>query len=175
MSNPVNHFTSQQMQKLSADIKTWGLALGFNQIGITDTDLHTAETKHEEWIKKVSMVRWIYGKTRHQAYPPCRLVPNTIRVISARLDYLPPSAADSGTILQNATKAFISRYALGRDYHKVMRNKLQKLCEKIQPKLADYPTGNLNTEHSLIARQYGSGIGRKSRFRLARQTHPAYQ
>jgi epoxyqueuosine reductase len=55
-----------------------------------------------------------------------------------RLDYLPPNATDSESVLQNSEKAFISRYALGRDYHKVLRNKLQKLCEKIQADLANF-------------------------------------
>jgi epoxyqueuosine reductase len=55
-----------------------------------------------------------------------------------RLDYLPPNATDSESVLQNSEKAFISRYALGRDYHKVLRNKLQKLCEKIQAELANF-------------------------------------
>jgi len=131
------------MQKLSANIKTWGLALGFNQIGITDTDLHTAETKHEEWVKKGFHGEMDYmAKHGIKRTRPAELVPNTIRVISARLDYLPPSATDSETVLQNGAKAFISRYALGRDYHKVMRNKLQKLCEKIQAELTDYQTSN---------------------------------
>lgn len=59
------------------------------------------------------------------------LVPGTIRVISVRMNYLPPDAADSGTIMADSHQAFISRYALGRDYHKVLRNRLQKLAEKI--------------------------------------------
>ena len=84
------------MQKLSADIKNWGLALGFNQIGITDTDLHTAETKHEEWVKKGFHGEMDYmAKHGIKRTRPAELVPNTIRVISARLDYLPPNAADS--------------------------------------------------------------------------------
>ena len=62
---------------------------------------------------------------------PAELVPNTVRVISARLDYLPPIAADSWQTMQDGEKAFVSRYSLGRDYHKVMRQKLQKLCGKI--------------------------------------------
>jgi epoxyqueuosine reductase len=69
---------------------------------------------------------------------PAELVPNTLRVIAVRLDYLPPNATDSESVLQNSEKAFISRYALGRDYHKVLRNKLQKLCEKIQAELANF-------------------------------------
>ncbi|OQW69495.1 MAG: tRNA epoxyqueuosine(34) reductase QueG [Proteobacteria bacterium ST_bin12] len=127
---------SNDWAKLSADIKSWGLALGFNQIGITDTNLQTAESEHQAWVAKGFhgemdyMVKHGVKRTR-----PAELVPNTIRVISARLDYLPPNAANSETIMDDSQKAFISRYALGRDYHKVMRNKLQKLSEKIQYEL----------------------------------------
>ncbi len=127
------------MQALSASIKNWGLALGFNQVGITDTDLHQAEARHEAWIKKGFHGEMDYmAKHGIKRTRPAELVPNTLRVISVRLDYLPPAAADSEAILKNSEKAFISRYALGRDYHKVLRNKLQKLCEKIQAELTSF-------------------------------------
>ncbi len=131
------------MQALSTSIKNWGLALGFNQIGITDTDLHEAEARHEDWIKKGFHGEMDYmAKHGIKRTRPAELVPNTLRVISVRLDYLPPAAADSEDILRNSEKAFISRYALGRDYHKVLRNKLQKLCEKIQTELPNYSLKN---------------------------------
>lgn len=131
------------MQELSTSIKNWGLALGFNHIGITDTDLHKAEAGHEDWIKKGFHGEMDYmAKHGTKRTRPAELVPNTLRVISVRLDYLPPDAADSESILQNSEKAFISRYALGRDYHKVLRNKLQKLCEKIQAELPNFDTDN---------------------------------
>ena len=137
------------MQALSASIKSWGLALGFNQIGITDTDLHEAEARHEDWIKKGFHGEMDYmAKHGIKRTRPAELVPNTLRVISVRLDYLPPAAADSEYILQNSEKAFISRYALGRDYHKVLRNKLQKLCEKIQTELPNYSLKNSIPENS---------------------------
>lgn len=124
---------SNDWKKLSADIKSWGLALGFNQIGITDTNLQTAESKHQAWIAKGFHGEMDYmAKHGVKRTRPAELVPNTISVISARLDYLPPSAANSETIIDDSEKAFISRYSLGRDYHKVMRNKLQKLSNKIQ-------------------------------------------
>ena len=127
------------MQELSASIKNWGLALGFNHVGITDIDLHEAEARHEDWIKKGFHGEMDYmAKHGTKRTRPAELVPNTLRVISVRLDYLPPNAADSENILQNTDKAFISRYALGRDYHKVLRNKLQKLCDKIQAELAKF-------------------------------------
>ncbi|PPC85745.1 MAG: tRNA epoxyqueuosine(34) reductase QueG [Methylotenera sp.] len=127
---------SNDWAKLSADIKSWGLALGFNQIGITDTNLQTAESEHQAWVAKGFHGEMDYmAKHGVKRTRPAELVPNTIRVISARLDYLPPNTANSETIMDDSQKAFISRYALGRDYHKVMRNKLQKLSEKIQYEL----------------------------------------
>jgi len=129
------------MQILSANIKQWGLELGFNQIGITDTHLQSAESEHQAWIEKGFHGDMDYmAKHGTKRTRPAELVPNTLRIISARMDYLPPDAADSEAVLNDADKAFISRYALGRDYHKVMRNKLQKLCEKIQSELAQYQT-----------------------------------
>jgi len=127
------------LSDLSLAIKNWGLALGFSQIGITDTNLQAAESEHQAWIEKGLHGDMDYmAKHGTKRTRPHELVPNTQRIISARLDYLPPQAADSDTILQDGSKAFISRYALGRDYHKVMRNKLQKLCEKIQSELQHY-------------------------------------
>ncbi len=117
--------------------------MGFDQIGITDTNLQAAETEHQKWIAKGFHGDMDYmAKHGVKRTQPAELVPNTTRIISARLDYFPPDTADSKTVLQDGAKAFISRYALGRDYHKVMRKKLQKLCEKIQHELVNYQTDN---------------------------------
>ena len=127
-----------EFKQLSADIKQWGVALGFSEIGITDTDLTEAEVGHQAWIAKNFHGEMDYmAKHGVKRTRPAELVQNTVRIISARLDYLPPNAADSESIMQDSTKAFISRYALGRDYHKVMRNKLQKLCAKIEVEIAN--------------------------------------
>ncbi len=137
-SNPIKDYS-----KLANDIKSWGLALGFNHIGITDTNLHTAEIKHQAWIAKGFHGEMDYmAKHGVKRTQPAQLVPNTIRVISARLDYLPPNAADSEAVMNDSSKAFISRYALGRDYHQVIRNKLQKLSAKIQSELAHYESAS---------------------------------
>lgn len=131
--------STKNLSDLSLAIKNWGLALGFSQIGITDTNLQAAESEHQAWIEKGFHGDMDYmAKHGTKRTRPDELVPNTQRIISARLDYLPPQAANSDAILQDSSKAFISRYALGRDYHKVMRNKLQKLCEKIQSELVHY-------------------------------------
>ena len=127
------------LTELAADIKRWGKALGFAEIGITDTDLSTAEVEHQAWVKKDFHGEMHYmAKHGTKRTRPAELVPNTIRIISARLDYLPPEAKDSWEIIQDDSKAFISRYALGRDYHKVMRQKLQKLCDKINKETQNF-------------------------------------
>ena len=133
------------MKLLADDIKQWGFALGFNQVGITDTNLQKAEVEHQAWIAKGFHGEMDYmAKHGVKRTRPAELVPNTLRVISVRLDYMPPNVADSEAILQDNSKAFISRYTMGRDYHKVMRNKLQKLCEKIQSEAARYQIGDFS-------------------------------
>jgi epoxyqueuosine reductase len=117
---------------LANRIKQWGKALGFAEIGITDTDLSHAEIEHQAWINKGFHGDMDYmAKHGTKRSRPAELVPNTLRIISARLDYLPPNAKDSWQVLDSGEQAFISRYALGRDYHKVMRQKLQQLSDKI--------------------------------------------
>lgn len=119
-------------EHLAADIKRWGMELGFGQIGITDTDLSTAESAHREWVAKGFHGAMDYmAKHGDKRTRPAELVPGTVRVISARMDYLPPQARDSIAVMEDGDLAFISRYALGRDYHKVLRNRLQRLCDKI--------------------------------------------
>ncbi|MEQ1766577.1 MAG: tRNA epoxyqueuosine(34) reductase QueG, partial [Methylotenera sp.] len=141
----LHNFTQTDLISLTANIKKWGMALGFNQVGITDTNLQVAETEHQAWIAKGFHGEMDYmAKHGIKRTRPAELVPNTLRVISARLDYSPANSANSEVILKDSSKAFISRYALGRDYHKVMRNKLQKLCEKIQAEITPQHANNLS-------------------------------
>jgi epoxyqueuosine reductase len=127
------------LSNLAADIKQWGLELGFSAIGITDTDLTQAEQAHLDWLAKGFHGAMDYmakhGKKRTR---PAELVPGTVRVISARMDYLPSDAKDSESIMQQGEKAFISRYALGRDYHKVLRQRLQQLCDKMAAEVGSF-------------------------------------
>jgi epoxyqueuosine reductase len=119
------------MQLLANKIKQWGLALGFQQIGITDTDLSHYEPRFLAWLAKGLHGEMDYmEKHGTKRYRPAELVPGTIRIISARLDYLPPDTSIKEA-LGNSHKAYISRYALGRDYHKLMRKRLNVLAEKV--------------------------------------------
>jgi epoxyqueuosine reductase len=117
---------------LAADIKAWGLDLGFQAIGISDTDLTHAEPEFAAWLEQGLHGEMDY-MSRHgmKRMRPAELVPGTVRVITARLDYLPPDAMDSEQVLNTPSTAFVSRYALGRDYHKVLRSRLQTLCDRI--------------------------------------------
>jgi epoxyqueuosine reductase len=125
-------FNDNDYTSLAADIKRWGRELGFAEIGITDTDLSSAEIEHQAWINKGFHGDMDYmAKHGTKRTRPADLVQNTLRVITARLDYLPTVAKESWSVIEDGEQAFISRYALGRDYHKVMRQKLQKLCDKI--------------------------------------------
>ncbi len=118
---------------LAHDIKRWGQELGFQQVGIADTDLSEAEARLLDWLGR----GW-HGEMDYMAAHgtrrsrPAELVPGTVRVISVRMDYFPEQAANANTVLQQANTGYIARYALGRDYHKVLRARLQKLAERIE-------------------------------------------
>jgi epoxyqueuosine reductase len=119
-------------QQLTENIKTWGEALGFQQLGIADIDLKKHEKFLQDWLDRGFHGEMSYMESHGMKRArPAELLSGTLRVISVRMDYLPPDASFART-LQNQNKAYVSRYALGRDYHKVMRSKLKKLGEKIQ-------------------------------------------
>jgi epoxyqueuosine reductase len=117
---------------LAHSIKTWGAQLGFQQVGITDTDLGSAEARLLAWLaagRQGDMGYMARHGTRRSR--PAALVPGTLTVISARLDYLPEPQARMQEALADPAQAFVSRYALGRDYHKVLRRRLQRLADRI--------------------------------------------
>lgn len=116
---------------LAATIKAWGSELGFQAVGIADVDLGPAEQRLLAWLAAGRHGELDY-MARHGARRarPAELVPGTVRVISARMDYL-PEAADSWQVMDDGERAFVSRYALGRDYHKVLRGRLQRLADRV--------------------------------------------
>ena len=120
---------------LARDIKRWARELGFQQAGIADCDLSVVEPRLLAWLEKGwhgdmdYMAR--HGTARSR---PAALTPGTLRVISARMDYLPHSprgARKMEDVLAEPDRAAIARYAVGRDYHKVLRSRLQKLADRI--------------------------------------------
>ncbi|MCR4301777.1 MAG: tRNA epoxyqueuosine(34) reductase QueG [Sulfuricaulis sp.] len=124
---------------LASDIKGWGRELGFQQIGIADIDLGDAEARLLNWLKQGRQGEMQYMESHGtRRSRPQELQPGTLRVISARLDYLPGQVADSEAVMRDSNLGFISRYALGRDYHKILRARLQKLADRIESQVGPF-------------------------------------
>lgn len=118
---------------LARRIKTWGKELGFAAVGIGGTELDADETRLLNWLAAGRHGEMDY-MARHgtRRSRPAELVPGTLRVISLRMNYWPPQSRDAESILADATLGFVSRYALGRDYHKLLRQRLQRLADRIE-------------------------------------------
>ncbi|HQZ30925.1 MAG TPA: tRNA epoxyqueuosine(34) reductase QueG [Arenimonas sp.] len=113
-------------------IRTWGRELGFQQMGIAGIELGQDEAHLRDWLAKGLHGRMDY-MARHgdKRSRPDELVPGTLRVLSARMDYGTGDDAEAWATLGQGERAYVARYALGRDYHKVMRQRLQKLADRI--------------------------------------------
>lgn len=130
------------LDALAADIRRWGDDLGFQQIGITDTDLSSYRDRYRAWLAAGRHGEMGYlARNVDKRLDPARLAPGTARVIVARMDYLPEGAAPL-SILADPSRAYVSRYALGRDYHKVVRQRLARLAQRI-----DRAAGAGNGQH----------------------------
>jgi len=127
------------LEALVSQIKSWGTELGFQDIAITDGDLRAYSQYLERWLQNGYHGEMHYMTRNHEKrLHPELLHPNTCRVITARMDYL-PMAASPQNVLRQKEKAYIARYALGRDYHKLIRKRLAKLAEKINVEIACVP------------------------------------
>ena len=124
---------------LAAEIRRLGAELGFQAVGIADTDLSVAEARLGQWLDRGYHGEMDYMQ-RHGARrsrPPL-LVPGTASVVSVRMDYLPEEDVDPATLLDHPGKAYVSRYALGRDYHKVLRSRLKTLGRRIEERIGPF-------------------------------------
>lgn len=126
MSDPDN------LHQLAQQIKTWGKVLGFADTGITGIDLSQAEPRLHKWLEAgfAGDMEWMGSHGDKRTHPE-QLEPNTVRVISARINYLPDNT-DPISVLKDEAVAYVSRYALGRDYHKMLRKRLAKLATMIE-------------------------------------------
>ena len=124
---------------LKADIAAWSKELGFQQLGVSDIDLSEAESQLDQWLADGRHGDMDYMQ-RHgsKRSRPDELVPGTIRVISVRMDYLPQDQQSAEALLDHPSRAYISRYALGRDYHKLLRSRLKKLAAKIEERIGAF-------------------------------------
>jgi len=116
---------------LAAQVKDWGRELGFQKVGIAAVDLPDDERRLMAWLEAGRQGEMGY-MARHgtRRARPAELVPGTLRVISARMDYW-PAAADPAAVLADPALGYVSRYALGRDYHKLVRPRLARLADRL--------------------------------------------
>ena len=163
-----NDLSAVDLVDLVQQIRQWGEELGFQQLGITDTNLQAAENNLHGWLEKNHHGEMSY-MSRHglKRSRPAELVPGTTRIISARMDYLPDEAHKALALLKRDEYAYISRYALGRDYHKLLRSRLQKLAQRIQTrfKYSNYRvfTDSAPVLEKALAEKAGLGwIGKQS-------------
>jgi len=121
------------MAALEERIKQWGADFGFQAVGIADVELSEAGARLADWLG----MGW-HGEMDYMARHaglrerPADLVPGTLRVITCRMDYLQNEAGPLEEELADRERAYIARYARGRDYHKLMRSRLQRLCDRIE-------------------------------------------
>jgi epoxyqueuosine reductase len=121
-------------------IKQWGRELGFDAVAIAGTELDAEEARLMQWLG-----RGFHGEMDYMARHgtrrarPGELVPGTLSVVTARLPYVPEGTPDAWQTLEDPERAFVSRYALGRDYHKVLRSRLQSLAERMTSELGAFP------------------------------------
>ena len=125
---------TDKLNDLAKKVKAWGLELGFQQVAISQPDLSAASNNLLHWLDKgyQGSMQWM-GEHGEKRYTPDQLVERTLRVISVRMDYLTDS--NMIAVLKDDNKAYISRYALGRDYHKLIRKRLAKLGNKIESEI----------------------------------------
>jgi epoxyqueuosine reductase len=114
------------------DLRRWAQELGFARLGVAAIELSKDEAHFIDWLRAGFHGEMAY-MSRHgtKRTRPAELVPGTVSCISVRMDYWPSAAADAAATLADTTRGYVSRYALGRDYHKLMRRRLQQLAERI--------------------------------------------
>ncbi|WP_018915697.1 tRNA epoxyqueuosine(34) reductase QueG [Vreelandella zhanjiangensis] len=137
-SSTASALSHHELARLADLIKTWGRELGFQQVGITDTQLDTHEQHLNAWLDKgYHGEMGFMDKHGTKRTRPAELEPGTRRVISVRMDYLPPEV-ETTRLLGQPSKAYVSRYALGRDYHKLIRKRLAQLGKKIEQEVGPF-------------------------------------
>lgn len=173
---------NQQAKALTIDdaadlvgrLRQWAAELGFAALGVCDADLAEDEPRLLAWLEAgmAGEMEWMqrHGTLRSR---PAELVPGTRRIISVRMDYLPPDAADAWAVLGDSRLGYVSRYALGRDYHKLMRKRLQRLAERLAEAIGPFGyrvfVDSAPVLEKAIARRAGLGwVGKHSNL-LARE------
>ena len=133
MKTPTSSARTLDPPALLAQLRRWSEELGFARLGVAHIDLANDEAHFLDWLRAGFSGEMTY-MSRHglKRSRPAQLLPGTVSCISVRMNYWPQDAADAEATLGARTVAYVSRYALGRDYHKLMRARLQQLCDRIE-------------------------------------------
>jgi epoxyqueuosine reductase len=154
------HTTDSDTRALARNIKVWAVELGFQQAGIADPDLGADEARLIAWLDAGRHGEMGYmqrhGLKRSRA---ALLHPGTLRVVSVRMDYFPGDAAPAMDVLREPALAYVSRYALGRDYHKLMRKRLQKLADRIEDAVGDFSYRVFTDSAPVLEKPLARGAG----------------
>jgi len=133
------NLSAAQLEQLAGEIKQLGRDLGFSKLGVAAIDLEADEARLERWLTlgRHGSMHYMerHGRKRTR---PAELVPGTVGVISARMSYWPDEARDAREALADPTTGYVARYALGRDYHKVLRRQLQRLADAIAERVGEF-------------------------------------
>jgi epoxyqueuosine reductase len=171
--------SDNNLSTLALTIKAWGRELGFSAVGIADVDLRHAEPGLQAWLNA-----GFHGDMDYMAAHglkrarPAELVPGTVRVITARMDYLPRDTAEDWCAAeerraQDPQQAVVSIYARGRDYHKVLRARLQQLADRIRTEVGDFGyrvfTDSAPVMEEALAEKSGIGWRGKHTLLLSRE------
>ncbi|MSR00073.1 MAG: tRNA epoxyqueuosine(34) reductase QueG, partial [Gammaproteobacteria bacterium] len=137
--NSVTALYPRDFSALRQELNELAAGLGFGAIGISDLNLQADEAHLNTWLE-AGLHGEMHYMARHgtRRSRPSELEPGTLRVISVRMNYWPNEAAPAQKVLDNPVLGYISRYALGRDYHKTLRNKLQTLAEQIASRIGSF-------------------------------------
>lgn len=169
---------SNDLSSLASNIKNWGAELGFQAIGVSDVDLSAVEPGFVDWLRRGLHGEMDYMKRHGTARSrPGELVPGTIRVIAARMNYFPASA-DASAVLADGQTGYVARYALGRDYHKVIRSRLQTLADRIDAEVGPFGyrvfTDSAPVMEVELARKSGLGWRGKHTLLLSREAGSSF-
>jgi epoxyqueuosine reductase len=178
MEEQAHTFSQAALARLAEDIKRWAHQLGFGRVGVADLELSAAEAHLQEWLQK-GFHGELHYMARHGALRthPADLVPGTVRVVALGMDYLPDAHAgwvDAGWhLIADPARANVSLYARGRDYHKVIRQRLQYLAERIAGEIGPFGyrvfTDSAPILEVELARKAGLGWRGKHTLLLSRQ------
>ncbi len=140
MSDPAQAQPAEhRYAELLARIRGWSLELGFQQLGVAGVDLAEDERRLLEWLGRGDHGEMEYMERHgHRRTRPAELLPGTLRVLSLRMDYFPQGAADAWSVIAQPNLAYVSRYALGRDYHRLLRTRIARLARLIEQEVGPF-------------------------------------